>query len=114
VQYDAILLQRPRFADAHLGRAYALFKLGRLDDAKKALAEGERLGANPNAISAQRRAMAQADRRAEPDGVGKSRNNEKPSPQDEPAERAAPPANETQKPPVDELPPTLPEAAEPN
>lgn len=65
IQYDAILVARPGFADAYLGRSYALLKLGRLDDARKALEEGARLGASPRAVTAQRRVLAQADRRAE-------------------------------------------------
>jgi tetratricopeptide (TPR) repeat protein len=64
--YDAILSARPRFADAYLGRSYALLKLGRLDEARKALEEGARLGASPRSVGAQRRVLAQADRRAEP------------------------------------------------
>lgn len=66
IQYDAILAARPRFADAYLGRSYALFRLGRLDDARAALAEGARLGASARAVHAQRRLLAQADRRDEP------------------------------------------------
>jgi Flp pilus assembly protein TadD len=53
-QYDAILAARPKFGDAELGRAWALMRLGRLDDAEKALDEGYRLGANPRALAKQR------------------------------------------------------------
>jgi tetratricopeptide (TPR) repeat protein len=53
-QYDAILAARPKFGDAELGRAWALMRLGRLDDAEKALEAGYRLGANPAALAKQR------------------------------------------------------------
>jgi tetratricopeptide (TPR) repeat protein len=53
-QYDAILAARPKFGDAELGRAWALMRLGRLDDAEKALESGYRLGANPRALAKQR------------------------------------------------------------
>lgn len=57
VQYDAIVARRPRFADAHLGRSYALLGLGRLADAKRALDEAARLGADPRVVAAQRREL---------------------------------------------------------
>jgi Flp pilus assembly protein TadD len=53
-QYDAIIAARPRFADAHLGRSWALVILGRLDDAQAALDMGARLGANPRVVTRQR------------------------------------------------------------
>ena len=53
-QYDAIIAARPRFADAHLGRSWALLILGRLDDAQAALDMGARLGANPRVVARQR------------------------------------------------------------
>ena len=53
VQYDAILSARPRFADAHLGRSWALLMLGRLEDAEAALDAGARLGANPRVVTRQ-------------------------------------------------------------
>jgi Flp pilus assembly protein TadD len=53
-QYDAIVAARPRFADAHLGRSWALLILGRLDDAQVALDTGARLGANPRVVTRQR------------------------------------------------------------
>lgn len=56
--YDVIVRERPRLADAHLGRSWALIGLGRLGDAEAALAEGEKLGANRRAIGAQRRLIA--------------------------------------------------------
>jgi tetratricopeptide (TPR) repeat protein len=56
-EYDAIVAQRPRFPPAHLGRAWALGRLGRAVEARAALAEAERLGAEPGAIAAQRRML---------------------------------------------------------
>jgi tetratricopeptide (TPR) repeat protein len=64
VHYDAIVQARPRFGDAHLGRAWALIGLARLDEAEAALAEGERLGATRRAIAAQRRLIARLRARA--------------------------------------------------
>ncbi len=57
-QYDAVLAARPKFGDAELGRAWALMRLGRLDDAEKALDGGYRLGANPRALAKQRALLA--------------------------------------------------------
>jgi tetratricopeptide (TPR) repeat protein len=59
-EYDAIVSERPRFADAELGRAWALFKLGRLDDAERALDRARDLGASPRPLRAQREALAAA------------------------------------------------------
>jgi tetratricopeptide (TPR) repeat protein len=56
-EYDAIVSARPKFADAHLGRSWALMKLGRLDDAQRALDRAQELGASPRPLSAQRRAL---------------------------------------------------------
>src|SRR5690242_6091145 len=56
-EYDAIVAERPKFAPAHLGRAWALGKLGRVPDARAALADAERLGAEPAAVAAQRKAL---------------------------------------------------------
>jgi Flp pilus assembly protein TadD len=58
VQYDAIAQSRPKLADAQLGRSFALLGLGRLDDARHALDEAERLGGDPRVIAAQRRDLA--------------------------------------------------------
>ena len=58
-EYDAIVSARPKFADAHLGRSWALMKLGRLDDAQRALDRAQELGASPRPLSAQRRALAE-------------------------------------------------------
>ena len=57
VQYDAIVARRPNFADAHLGRSYALIGLGRFADAALALDEATRLGADPRIVAAQRREL---------------------------------------------------------
>lgn len=56
--YDAVLARRPRFADAFLGRSYALMALGRLDEAEAALAEGARLGADRAVVARQKLALA--------------------------------------------------------
>jgi len=57
-EYDAIVSVRPRFADAELGRSWALLKLGRLDDAQRALDRARELGASSGPLGAQRRALA--------------------------------------------------------
>jgi len=57
-EYDAIVSVRPEFADAHLGRSWALMKLGRLDDAQRALDRAQQLGASARPLGAQRRALA--------------------------------------------------------
>ena len=57
-EYDAIISARPRLADAQLGRSWALLKLGRLDDAQRALDRAQDLGASPSSLRAQRRALA--------------------------------------------------------
>ena len=57
-EYDAIVSARPKFADAHLGRSWALMKLGRLDDAQRALDRAQDLGASVRPLGAQRRALA--------------------------------------------------------
>ncbi len=59
VQYDAIAQQRPKLADAQLGRSFALLGLGRFDDAERALEEAARLGGDRRVIAAQRRELAQ-------------------------------------------------------
>ncbi len=64
-QYDALIAARPRLGDAHLGRSWALLRLGRFDDAERALGVAERLGASPRAVGAQRRLLARLRRAAE-------------------------------------------------
>jgi tetratricopeptide (TPR) repeat protein len=58
VQYDAIVAQRPKLPDAHLGRSFALMGLGRFDEASRALEDAARLGADPRVVAAQRRELA--------------------------------------------------------
>jgi tetratricopeptide (TPR) repeat protein len=53
-QYDAILSERPGFADAHLGRSWALIRLGRYDEAERALDQGQGLGADATVVARQR------------------------------------------------------------
>ena len=57
-EYDAILAERPKHADALLGRSLALIMMGRNGDAERALAEAESLGADPAVIAKQRRLLA--------------------------------------------------------
>jgi len=52
--YDRILERKPAYAGAELGRAWALAKLGRKDDAKRALDHAEELGAPRENIARQR------------------------------------------------------------
>jgi len=85
VQYDAILSERPKHADAKLGRAWALAEMGRLDEAERALNEAKALGATPAVVKAQERAIA--ERRA---GSSRAKNVSAPSPTTSP-ERALEP-----------------------
>jgi hypothetical protein len=57
-EYDAILAERPRFADAQLGRAWALAELGRFAEAERALTDAARLGASRAIVTRQRKALA--------------------------------------------------------
>ncbi|HVU03519.1 MAG TPA: tetratricopeptide repeat protein [Polyangiaceae bacterium] len=61
-QYDQILAARPGFAAGHLGRAWSLIRLGRLDEARTALDEAARLGADARVIERQRRLLARLAR----------------------------------------------------
>ena len=56
--YDQVLARRPRFASAMLGRAWALAKLGRRDEAQQALDQAEEMGAPAANVAAQRAALA--------------------------------------------------------
>jgi predicted ATPase len=49
---------RPRFAAAELGRAWALAKLGRREEATRALDHAEELGAPVANVAKQRAALA--------------------------------------------------------
>ncbi len=54
-EYDALLAVHPAFADAHLGRSWALVRLGRFAEASRALDHAARLGADRLALANQRR-----------------------------------------------------------
>jgi cytochrome c-type biogenesis protein CcmH/NrfG len=53
-EYDILAAKRPEWADAQLGRAWALRRLGRAADARAAIAEAERLGGDAGVIARQR------------------------------------------------------------
>jgi tetratricopeptide (TPR) repeat protein len=55
--YGQVLARRPRFAPAELGRAWALARLGRKDEAAKALDHAEELGAPAANVAKQRAAL---------------------------------------------------------
>jgi Flp pilus assembly protein TadD len=55
--YDAITRQRPSYAAAHLGRAWALAKLGRRAEAERALDRATELGAPRANVDKQRSAL---------------------------------------------------------
>jgi tetratricopeptide (TPR) repeat protein len=57
-EYDAIVQLYPKFADAELGRSWALGKLGRLTEAEAALGRAARLGASPETVERQREWLA--------------------------------------------------------
>ncbi len=56
--YGQVLARRPRFAAAELGRAWALAKLGRRDEARRALDHAQELGAPAENVAKQRAALA--------------------------------------------------------
>lgn len=56
--YEALLKRLPEFAPAELGRAWALGKLGRREEARRALDRAESLGAPRVNIAKQRAALA--------------------------------------------------------
>jgi tetratricopeptide (TPR) repeat protein len=56
--YDALAARRPRFGAAELGRAWALAKLGRAEEARRALDRAEQLGAPRDNVARQRAALA--------------------------------------------------------
>jgi tetratricopeptide (TPR) repeat protein len=58
--YDAILALRPRFGDGELGRAWALAKLGRKEEAAAALDRAEEMGAPAKNVARQRASLAGA------------------------------------------------------
>jgi tetratricopeptide (TPR) repeat protein len=55
--YDEVLARRPRFAPAELGRAWAFGKLGRRDEALRAIDRAQELGAPPANVDRQRAAL---------------------------------------------------------
>jgi Flp pilus assembly protein TadD len=57
VAYDRIASQRPTYAAAHLGRAWALAKLGRKVEAERALDRASELGAPAANVDKQRKAI---------------------------------------------------------
>ncbi|MGC4094941.1 MAG: tetratricopeptide repeat protein [Polyangiaceae bacterium] len=57
-EYDTILQLYPKFADAELGRVWALVKLGRLTEAERALDRAATLGASKAALGRQRAWLA--------------------------------------------------------
>ncbi|MFZ5892588.1 MAG: tetratricopeptide repeat protein [Myxococcota bacterium] len=58
-EYEAILQLYPKFADAELGRSWALIELGRLTEAQAALDKATRLGASRTSIERQRAWLAE-------------------------------------------------------
>lgn len=56
--YNQVLVRRPRFAAAELGRAWAFGKLGRTGDASRALDRAEELGAPAANVARQRAALS--------------------------------------------------------
>jgi tetratricopeptide (TPR) repeat protein len=56
--YDAIMKERPAWGDGELGRAWALARLGRADEATRALDRAEELGATREALAKQRALLA--------------------------------------------------------
>jgi predicted TPR repeat methyltransferase len=56
--YDHVLVRRPSFAPAELGRAWALARLGRSAEAWHALDRAEDLGAPPENVARQRAALS--------------------------------------------------------
>jgi tetratricopeptide (TPR) repeat protein len=55
--YDAILARKPAFGPAELGRAWALAKLGRVGEARRALDHAAQLGAPRENVARQRAAL---------------------------------------------------------
>jgi Flp pilus assembly protein TadD len=55
--YDEVLARKPRFGPAELGRAWALARLGRKDEATRALDRAAELGASPSSVARQRAAL---------------------------------------------------------
>jgi Flp pilus assembly protein TadD len=64
-QYDVLAQARPKVGDVQLGRAWALARLGRFDEAEAALDQAEKLGGSRRAIRAQRQALGKLKAHAE-------------------------------------------------
>jgi tetratricopeptide (TPR) repeat protein len=58
--YDGALRARPAWGDAELGRAWALARLGRREEASQALERAAELGASPSALAKQRALLGEA------------------------------------------------------
>ncbi len=56
--YDAVMARRPTWGDGELGRAWALARLGRREEAGRALDRAGELGADALALGRQRRLLA--------------------------------------------------------
>lgn len=50
-EYERLAAERPGYADAHLGRAYALWRMGQTARAEEALADARRTGADARALA---------------------------------------------------------------
>jgi len=60
-EYEAILAQWPRFAPAHLGRAWALGRLGRKGEARESVLAAEKSGGASRASADVRRSLDVAE-----------------------------------------------------
>jgi tetratricopeptide (TPR) repeat protein len=56
-QYDQLAAERPGYADAHLGRAFALWRMGRTESAAEALHQAREQGADPRVTERLERAI---------------------------------------------------------
>ena len=63
-EYDRVLAARPEFTPGYLGRAWSLMALGRLVDARAAIDEARRRGADARALERQSRLLVALTRRA--------------------------------------------------
>ncbi|MGE0327507.1 MAG: tetratricopeptide repeat protein [Polyangiaceae bacterium] len=63
--YSALLRARPRFAPGYLGQSWALLRLGRYDEAERALDRGAELGANRRVVARQRQLLQHLRKAAE-------------------------------------------------
>jgi Flp pilus assembly protein TadD len=68
--YDHVLALRPHFAAGELGRAWALAKLGRRDEASRALDHAQELGAPAAQLARQRAMLQQGQAPTSPAGQG--------------------------------------------